>query len=177
MADPLHADQLRALVAAVQRDGNRVLDAMAQRPPVQVDDAPPPLFAAGPGRSARTIAQADAEAEADWHRPYALTLAGVELALHGYCVPRRTGRVTFCLGRPPLWRRWLLPAPLLVLRFSAHGGAVAVSVGAARRGSASASGEPRSIDLDPVLQQALLKLHQDHLARRTLLQKLIRWWT
>jgi hypothetical protein len=147
----MHTDQLRALVAAVQRDGNRTLDALARQQP-----APP----AG-----------------DFHRPYALTLAGVELALHGYCVPRGGGRVTFRLGRPPLWRRWLLPAPLLVLRFSAHGGSVAVSVGAARAGAGSASGQPRSIHLDPVLQDALLRLHRDHLPHRTFLQKVAGWRT
>lgn len=165
-AADIQAAQLEALVAALQERAGRVLDEQAFRR----DSGAPFVYTPAPGQPARAIPAAQ------FARPYALTLAGVELTLYGYCQLRRTGAV-FRLGLPPLWRRLLRPAPLLALRFTAHGKTVAVSVGVAPLHGAGADVLRRSILLAPDMQAALARLHIGHRPAYSFLQRLRRWRT
>jgi hypothetical protein len=80
----------------------------------------------------------------------------------------------FSLGRPRLWRRLLRPAPPLALHFSVHDGDVSVSVGAAGRHRAH---DPlrRQILLAPDLQEALVRMHREQIAARSLRKRFISW--
>jgi hypothetical protein len=158
------ASRLCALLASARDDSNRLLDALACERRVQTAQAQDPPFLYAP-----VAAQPDSTiAAADFHRPYALTLAALELTLHGYCVLRKFGwqrrtEAVFSLGRPPFWRRLLRPPPLLALRLSVQDGAAVAAVGPASAASA-ASGRGQEIRLAPALQEALLQLHRAHRA-------------
>jgi len=163
-AATVHADALCALLAAARDDSKRLLDALAVERRVQAVHAQeaPFMYAPAPGQPASAIAAAD------FHRPYALTLAALELTLHGYCALRKFGwqrrtEAVFSLGRPPLWRRLLRPPPLLSLRLSLDAASVAVSVGAAGMLASPGGVHPRGQDirLAPALQEDLLRLHRE----------------
>lgn len=162
-AAAVHADGLCALLAAARDDSNRLLDALAldrRRQAVRAQD-PPFLYAPVPGQPESAIAAAD------FHRPYALTLAALELTLHGYCALRTFGwqrntEAVFRLGRPPLWRRLLRPPPLLALRLGLGAGTAAVSVGAPGMQATGSHLQRQDVRLTPALQEALLQLHRAH---------------
>jgi hypothetical protein len=166
-AATVDADGLCALLAAARAGSNRLLDALAieQRGQTLQAQDPPFLAAPIPGRPQTAIAAAD------FHRPYALTLAALELTLHGYCALRKFGwqrrtEAVFSLGRPPFWRRLLHPPPLLALRLSVQGGAAAaaVGIGLASADAGAASSRDQDIRLAPALQETLLQLHRAHRA-------------
>lgn len=153
------ADALTALTAAVQRDGERVLAELARqaRRDTLATTGPPFTYTAVDRQPQGIPATA-------FYQPYALSLAAVELTLHGYCVMRAPGpgqpaEAVFSLGRPPWWRRLLRPAPLLALHVRAHAGAVTVRVGAAGARAIRGDQPPCIILLAPELQAALLRLH------------------
>lgn len=161
------ADRLCALLEAAQGASNEALDELARRrrPAVLCAARPPFEFAPARGQPRQAI-----PAE-QFHRPYGLALATVELTLHGYCLLRTFGwerrrEAVFSLGRPRLWRRLLRLAPPLTLRFSVHGGTASVGVGAAGRRAAPDPGK-RQILLAPDLQEALLRMHRQQIAARS----------
>lgn len=158
------ADRLCALLEAAHSDSNLALDALARRrrPGALCAACAPFEFAPARGQPRQAI-----PAE-QFHRPYALTLATVELTLNGYCLLRKVGwerrrEAVFSLARPRLWRRLLRLAPPLTLQFSVRGGTVAVSVGAAGRRAVPDPGK-RQILLAPDLQEALLGMHRQQIA-------------
>lgn len=164
-AATVDADGLCALLAAACADSNRLLDRLAVERRIQTLRAPDPPFLYAP-----FAAQPEsAIATADFHPPYALTLAALELTLHGYCVLRKFGwqrrtEAVFRLGRPPFWRRLLRPPPLLALRLRVQDGAAAAAVGLANVGAGAASSRGQDIRLAPDLQETLLQLHRAHRA-------------
>jgi hypothetical protein len=175
-ADTCHADQLCTLVGATVNDGNRMLAELARqcrREAVRAPD-PPFVFVTAPGQPWQAISALQ------FHPPYALALATVELTLYGYCVQRtsvweRRSEAVFRLGRPPLWRRLWRPAPLLALKVGSAGGVATVSVGAAGPRAGTPGGQRRTILLAPEVQEALLRLQDEHLAARSFRKKIFPW--
>lgn len=171
-----HTDQLGALVTAARADGNRTLDALVRqrRSDAQARQLAPFLFVPVPGQPPQAIPAAQ------FQQPYRLALAEVELTLHGYCVQHRSGSAArleaeFRLGRPPLWRRLLRPAPPLALRICAGGGTVAVDVAAKAAWTVAVDPQRRIVLLAPPLQDALLRLHLAQQGGSTWRSRFKRW--
>lgn len=169
------ADWVGGLLDAAHAAANSALDDLARRrrPEALCVARAPFAYASARGRTR------DAIPAEQFHRPYALVLAAVELTLRGYCVVRDVGwerrrEAVFVVGRPPLWRRLLRRSPPLSLRFGADGGAVSIAVGTARR-----HGRPdpwrRHILLAPDLQAELLRTHRRQIATHSFRSRFAAW--
>lgn len=169
------ADWVGGLLDAAHAAANGALDDLARRrrPEALCVARAPFAYASARGRTR------DAIPAEQFHRPYALVLAAVELTLRGYCVVRDVGwerrrEAVFVVGRPPLWRRLLRRSPPLSLRFGADGGAVSIAVGTARR-----HGRPdpwrRHILLAPDLQAELLRTHRRQIATHAFRSRFAAW--
>jgi hypothetical protein len=104
-----------------------------------------------------------AEPAAPLRRRYGLRLATLEISVRGYCVTRpfgweRAPEVVLSTGRPPLWRRLLRPAPLLVLTLQAGPGGVLGTIAAAPDGAGARRGG-YIVRLEPAMQRQLAEAH------------------
>ncbi|SFH00754.1 hypothetical protein SAMN05518865_12919 [Duganella sp. CF458] len=170
------AHSLLHALARAQRAGNASLQALAETGTQEQRCASQAGF---------RYQMADAPAQrviaaALFHRPYAMHLECLELAINGYCAERQFGwerrRETVFTTQPPAWwRRLLRPAPMLVLRIAIDAGAGRIVFDAARDGI-KPNRSRYLVRLEPDMQAELAHVHRRQVAvRRTLRTRFLAW--